>query len=256
MSCITDCNSCPSKGACAIKNEGEGPSKIEKSFMDKIVIGVMSGKGGVGKSTVSASLALQLSAERKTCIIDADIAGPSIARVAGVDSSQIIAETHIPSKVDSLYVFTPEKKSGPTKGVEILQYLEKISIEEYDVIVIDTPPGTSDVHIALAKHIPNIKIVLVTTPHKLSIADTNRQISFCNKSGLEIAAVVENMSGYKCASCEHVVPPQKTAHLTNLRADLPCISIPMSQMIAKESDSGVIQELKKYMNMAELKIFK
>lgn len=256
MSCVIDCNSCPSKGTCTIKNEGKGPSKIEMKFMGKTVIGVMSGKGGVGKSTISATLAYMISQDRRTCLIDADIAGPSIARVTGVDMSQIIAEEHIPSKIESLYVFTPEMKSGETKGVEIIRYLESIRVEEYDVIVIDTPPGTSDIHISLAKHIPQIKIVLVTTPHKLSISDTNRQISFCNKSHLEIVGVIENMGGYKCTECGHVISLERTAQLKNIQEGVPFLSIPMSQRIAKESDNGIIQEMKKYMNVNELKIFK
>lgn len=255
MSCITDCSKCPSKGTCSIKNEGDQQSKIEMRFKDKTVICVMSGKGGVGKSTVSGAIAQQISQIRKTCLIDADIAGPSIARLTGVESSYVAAEEHIPSKVGSLYVFTPEQKSGHTKGIEIIRYLESINTEEFEVVVIDTPPGTSDVHISLAKHIPKIKIVLVTTPHRLSVSDTNRQISFCNKSNLEIVGVVENMSGYTCSECKHKIEPVRILPLKNLPDGLPVVSIPMSQNIAKESDSGVIQEMRKYMNVEDLKIF-
>lgn len=256
MSCITDCSSCPSKGTCSIKNEKEGDSAIESKFTGKTVICIMSGKGGVGKSTIAAAIAHQISQEKKTCLIDTDIAGPSIARVTGVDSSQVIAEEHIPSKVDSLYVYTPEDKTGHRKGAEILKYLASIKTEEYEVIVIDTPPGTSDIHIALAKHIPDIKVVLITTPHKLSIGDTNRQISFCNKSNLEIVGIIENMSGYTCIECDYTVEPVRTAQLKNIhQKDLPYIRIPMNQKIAKESDNGIIKEMKRYVNIHDMKIF-
>ncbi|EIJ87277.1 hypothetical protein NEPAR06_0160 [Nematocida parisii] len=256
MSCETSCSSCPSKGMCAIKNEGNIPSEIQKKFMNKTVVGVMSGKGGVGKSTISASLALQISKEKRACLIDADIAGPSISRVTGVDSSHIIAEKLIPSQLDSLDIFTPERgKEKYTKGIEILQYLESIDVEEYDVVVIDTPPGTSDIHIALAKHIPEINIILVSTPHRLSIADTNRQISFCNKSSLKIIGVVENMSGHTCGHCNFFIPVHKTLQLEGIGEDVPRITVPMNQTIAKESDCGVVKSVTAYMNIKELKIF-
>ncbi|KAI5159160.1 hypothetical protein NEAUS03_0073 [Nematocida ausubeli] len=256
MSCITSCSSCPSKNVCTIKNEESGPSEIQKKFMNKKVFGVMSGKGGVGKSTISASLALQMSKIKKTCIIDADIAGPSIARATGVESSQFIAGKLIPSRTEALDVFTPEdKENAHTKGMEILQYLSSIDVDDYEAIVVDTPPGTSDIHIALAKHIPNINIILVSTPHKLSIADTNRQISFCSKTGLKIVGLVENMSGYTCGNCQFVVPVHRTAQLEGVPEDIPRIAVPMCQDIAKESDHGVAKSVTQYMNISQLKIF-
>ncbi|KAH9386357.1 uncharacterized protein NEMAJ01_1253 [Nematocida major] len=255
MSCETNCGECPARAQCSIRNTPGEPSAIEKKFAGKNVIGVMSGKGGVGKSTIAACIAHQISKAARTCIIDMDIAGPSIARVTGVECSQVIAETLVPSRTGSLDVFTPEEKGGYRKGAEVLGYLEKIQVGEYDVIVMDTPPGTSDVHIALAKHVPNLKVVLVSTPHKLSVADTNRQISFCQKSGLEIVGVVENMSGYKCGNCHHVSAQDRGSARLNLDRSVPAISVPISQGIAKGADSGLLAELEKHINIEKLKIF-
>lgn len=254
MSCITSCSTCPSRGGCSIKKTGSEKSQVEEQFKEKRVIVIMSGKGGVGKSTISGSIAVQISRVSKTCIIDADISGASIARVTGCESSQVIAEKLLPVRTGSLDVFTPESTGGVQKGSEFLNYLESISVEEYETVVIDTPPGTSDIHIALSKHLPNMQVVLVSTPHKLSIADTNRQISFCRKAGLEIIAVVENMSGYECSSCHFLIETERRYFL-DIDKSVLRLAVPMSQKIAKECDSGILEEIEKYVKIESLKIF-
>ncbi|ORZ33106.1 P-loop containing nucleoside triphosphate hydrolase protein [Catenaria anguillulae PL171] len=195
----------------------------------KHIILVLSGKGGVGKSSVTTQLALSLAATTVQAtgrpatvgVLDIDLCGPSIPRMLGVDSTaQILTSSHgwvpyqLPSpskkvKVMSIGFLLPNKDDavvwrGPKKTAMIHQFITDVCWGECDYLVIDTPPGTSDEHIAIMEALrpfPNKSAVIVTTPQAVAISDVRKEISFCHKVKLPIVGVVENMSGFRCPHC-------------------------------------------------------
>lgn len=190
----------------------------------KHVIIVLSGKGGVGKSTVAASLAVALARQGlNTGLLDADLCGPSIAKALGLEPSKIIQgeKGWLPIKHHSLpnllvmsMAFFVERPSdsivwrGPKKNAMIKQFLDKVEWGNLDVLVVDTPPGTSDEHISLAEYLLapscpflDTKAVLVTTPQWVALSDVTKEISFCRTVSLPISGIIENMSGIICPNC-------------------------------------------------------
>ncbi|KAI5180999.1 hypothetical protein NEOKW01_1240 [Nematocida sp. AWRm80] len=241
------CDGCPAKNTCSIKNElPEVQSRISKAFENKIVLGVMSGKGGVGKSTIAASLALALSQLTKVCLIDMDIAGPSIPRITNTTPLKAIGESLIPIEYNNhLDVLSPpDPEDNHTKGIEVLGYLSMINTEKYQILVLDTPPGTSDIHITLSKFIPHLKVLLVTTPHILSVSDTERQLSFCKRTQIEPLGIISNMSTLCCSNCHYNIDLYPETHSINdTSLKLPKLSLPLNQSIAKAADTGNIPSI-------------
>ncbi|KAJ3065919.1 cytosolic Fe-S cluster assembly factor cfd1 [Podochytrium sp. JEL0797] len=190
------------------------------------VILVLSGKGGVGKSTVSTSLALSLAASNHSVgILDIDLTGPSVPRILGVSEHRVHqgSKGWVPVQVPlpmgvgrlgcmSIGFLLKDKGDaviwrGPKKTAMIRQFLQDVDwgTEPLDYLIIDTPPGTGDEHIALVENLRDgwnvTGAVLVTTPQDVSIADVRKELSFCNKVGIKVLGIVENMSGYVCPHC-------------------------------------------------------
>eukprot|EP00026_Physarum_polycephalum_P015408 Phypoly_transcript_16080.p1 GENE.Phypoly_transcript_16080~~Phypoly_transcript_16080.p1 ORF type:complete len:280 (+),score=27.81 Phypoly_transcript_16080:19-858(+) len=186
----------------------------------KHIIIVLSGKGGVGKSTVSVSIARSLvKAGKKVGLLDIDLCGPSIPKLVGLEGKSIHQSTQgwVPVFADNqqnLAVLSiqflldqpdaPVIWRGPKKTSMINQFVNNVYWGELDYLVIDTPPGTSDEHIAvmefLQKHNPD-GAVIVTTPQGVSITDVRKEISFCRSAKIPILGVFENMSGFVCPHC-------------------------------------------------------
>ncbi|EFA84455.1 nucleotide binding protein 2 [Heterostelium album PN500] len=199
------------------------PTLDDWSEMDKIKhkILVLSGKGGVGKSTVSTQLALYLAhIGKKVGFLDVDLCGPSAPKMFGLESKEVHKSSAgwIPVYVDpetrNLGVIsiqfllgdkdTPVIWRGPKKNSMIKQFLQDVCWGELDYLIIDTPPGTSDEHISVTEELLKYNpdgAILVTTPQGVSISDVRKEISFCQKLGLPIIGIVENMSGYTCPHC-------------------------------------------------------
>jgi ATP-binding protein involved in chromosome partitioning len=174
-------------------------------------IAVMSGKGGVGKSSVAALLGAILAEKGRTLLLDFDICGPSIATALQAKGEVYKAEKGLKPVVvtESLHVLSmglliKETDSviwrGPKKRATLSMFYE--SIDGYDYVVIDTPPGLSDEHVFLLEK--NISSIVVTTPQNISLGDAARAINFCVVNGMEVLGVVENMSGYLCECCGKV----------------------------------------------------
>ncbi|XP_074648204.1 cytosolic Fe-S cluster assembly factor NUBP2 homolog [Tubulanus polymorphus] len=185
----------------------------------KHVILVLSGKGGVGKSTVSTQLALGLKdAGFKVGLLDVDLCGPSIPRMLNLENHDIhqCPEGWVPVYVDQeqrLSVmsigFMVSKDDavvwrGPKKNGMIKQFFNDVFWGDLDYLIVDTPPGTSDEHITVVENMKQFLpkgAVLVTTPQAVSVGDVRREITFCKKTGIPILGVIENMSGFVCPHC-------------------------------------------------------
>lgn len=188
---------------------------------------ILSGKGGVGKSTVTTQLGITLaSMGYKVGILDIDICGPSIPTILGLRGAPVhqCSEGWVPVKVSADtagplnlvvmsigFLIRAESDAviwrGPKKTAMIRQFLEDVFWSELDYLLIDTPPGTSDEHIALAEILLRVLdskrdgAVIVTTPQGVALSDVRKEISFCRKTNIPIIGVVENMSGFVCPCC-------------------------------------------------------
>jgi Mrp family chromosome partitioning ATPase len=217
---------------------------------------VMSGKGGVGKSTVAANLATALAFSGKSVgLLDVDIHGPSIPRLMGMDKDRVVVhESEIVPieigenlKVMSIgFLLTSDADAviwrGPMKYGVIRQFLKDVAWGPLDYLVIDAPPGTGDEPLSVAQLVGQpAGAVLVTTPQDLSVADVRRSVSFCRKVELPVVGIIENMSGLVCPHCQGMIELFKTgggealAHEMNV----PFLGrIPIDPQIVECGDAG------------------
>lgn len=233
----------------------------------------MSGKGGVGKSTVASQLAISMASLKDTDqagdkqppprvgMLDIDICGPSLARMLGKEDGEIIqSETGWePVRVrDDLQLYlmsmaflTSNKNSaiiwrGPKKHGMIERFIEGVNWNGLDCLIVDTPPGTSDEHISLVEILLRLgiptRVVLVTTPQIVACNDVRREIKFCNTSGVPIAGLIENMSGYTCphcSECTNIFSSEGGQALCRL-AQIPFLgAIPLDPNLCQCTERGV-----------------
>ncbi|HEY7590653.1 MAG TPA: Mrp/NBP35 family ATP-binding protein [Candidatus Limnocylindrales bacterium] len=182
----------------------------------KNIIAVASGKGGVGKSTVSVNLAVALAKSGASVgLLDADITGPNIPMMLGVDgqpkasaNNKITPLERHGVKVISIQFFVPEGQPivwrGPLVGGAIQQFLRDVEWGELDYLVIDLPPGTSDAQLTLAQAVPISGTVLVTTPQEVALADVSKALAMLKRMSVPVIGIVENMTGFVCSHCGEV----------------------------------------------------
>jgi len=176
---------------------------------------VMSGKGGVGKSTVAANLALALGRRGYSVgLLDVDIHGPTIPKMLGVEDEKPQVENNklVPVKVSenikliSIAFMLPEKDSpivwrGPMKSGVIRQFIGDVEWGELDYLVVDLPPGTGDEPLSIAQTIPESYALIVSTPQDIALLSVRKSINFAKLLKMPIAGIVENMSGFVCPHC-------------------------------------------------------
>src|SRR5688500_8915876 len=179
----------------------------------KNIIAVASGKGGVGKSTVAANLAVALALEGASVgLLDADITGPNIPMMLGVEGApaaspegKITPLERYGVKVISIQFFVPEGQPivwrGPLVGGAIQQFLKDVDWGELDYLVIDLPPGTSDAQLTLAQAVPISGALLVTTPQDVALADVTKALAMFRRMSVPVMGIVENMSNFICPHC-------------------------------------------------------
>lgn len=182
----------------------------------KNTILVFSGKGGVGKSTVAANLALAIAEKGyKVGLLDVDIHGPDLAKILGVESKRmesVDGHTIIPVSVNknlklvSMAFLLQDESSpviwrGPLKMKVIQQFLEDVDWGDIDWLIVDSPPGTGDEPLSVAQLIPATGALIVTTPQEISLLDSRKAVNFARRLGLKILGVIENMSGLICPHC-------------------------------------------------------
>jgi len=237
-------------------NQNEAITK-NLSEVNKIVM-VISGKGGVGKSTVASNLALALAEKgKKIGLLDIDIHGPNLPKMLGVDKERLkspgedrIEPVSISEnlKLVSMAFLLPEENQaiiwrGPLKIKVIQQFLRDINWGKLDWLIVDSPPGTGDEPLSMAQLVPASSAVIVTTPQEISILDVKKSIDFVRKLNLELLGIVENMSGLRCPHCGKEIPLFKEGGGEKLakEMDLPFLgAIPIDPEIVKAADKGVL----------------
>ena len=179
----------------------------------KNIIAVASGKGGVGKSTVSVNLAVALAQAGATVgLLDADITGPNIPLMLGLEGQPKASENNKITPLErygvkaiSIQFFVPEGQPivwrGPLVGGAIQQFLRDVDWGELDYLVIDLPPGTSDAQLTLAQAVPISGAVLVTTPQTVALADVAKALAMFNRMSVPVIGLVENMTAFACPHC-------------------------------------------------------
>uniref|UniRef100_A9A7Q5 Iron-sulfur cluster carrier protein n=1 Tax=Methanococcus maripaludis (strain C6 / ATCC BAA-1332) TaxID=444158 RepID=A9A7Q5_METM6 len=221
--CSGNCDSCSSSSDCSdTKKMMEQQNAQIRDNMSKIKykIAVMSGKGGVGKSTVTVNLAATLNMMGyKVGVLDGDIHGPNIPQMLGVDQIQPMADengiypiaTPQGIKTMSIGYFLPDKNTpviwrGPKASGAIRQFLSDVNWGELDFLLIDTPPGSGDIQITTLQAIPDIDgIIIVTTPEEVSVLDARKSVSTANTLEIPIIGIIENMGGFVCPECDKVI---------------------------------------------------
>ena len=224
---------------------------------------VMSGKGGVGKSSVATYLGVSLARRGyRVGIMDVDLHGPNIPRMLGIKGTlqpdggpgKLKPYKYLPNlEVMSIEVLSGDKDAatiwrGPLKGGVIKQFIADIDWMELDFLVIDSPPGTGDEPLTVAQTIPEAKAVVVTTPQEVSLADVRKSINFCRNVNMEILGLVENMSGLSCPYCGRTIEVfrtqggLRTAETEHLRL---LGSLPLEPEVVRCGDTGSMNVLEK-----------
>jgi len=270
---MSNCESCPSKGSCD-SNEADCSKMIAKYGKIKNIIGVISGKGGVGKSTVTGILAVELSKKGfKVGVLDADITGPSMPRILGINekrSEMIIVEgnenqpqlvpveTEGGIKVMSLNLLIESEEQpviwrGPLITGVLNQMYEDTVWGELDYLLIDMPPGTGDIALTIMQSMPITGMVVVSTPQDMVSMIVKKVVAMIEKMNIYLLGVVENMSYIQCGSCGDKIRvfSRKTGEEhanylgAKLLAEMP-INIDMAESLEKGEMESFIRNSEEY----------
>ena len=250
--------SCESKScsSCASNDKKSKDELIEcKLARIKHKLIVMSGKGGVGKSSVATYLSLALAQKGyRVGLMDVDLHGPSIPKMFGLHGllnitpeQEIIPHEYRPNlKIVSIESMLEDTDSaviwrGPLKHGVIQQFIADCKWDDLDFLVVDCPPGTGDEPLSVAKLIPGAKAVIVTTPQEVALADVRKSINFCRKVNMEMAGLVENMSGLFCPHCDEFIPIFRTGggQRTSEQMKIPYLgALPFDPAVVEGGDLG------------------
>ncbi len=244
------------------KPEMKGTSPAPKGLPPKVtmnvrhVILVLSGKGGVGKSTVSTNLASALAAHgRQVGLLDLDIHGPNIPKMLGIEDQRpaVLEKSMEPVRVTgnlavmSMAFLLPDTSSpviwrGPMKMAAIRQFLEEVNWGSLDYLIVDLPPGTGDEALTIAQLAPNVQgAVIVTTPQDVAVLDAVKAVKFIEKLELTVIGIIENMSGMVCPHCSGTIDLFGKGGGKKAAEDLgvPYLgSIPLDPAMVKAGDEG------------------
>lgn len=262
------CGGCPNQQLC---RSGEAKAMLEQndsavkevrarlqSVKHKVLI--LSGKGGVGKSTVTTQLAWLLSSLGATVgVCDVDICGPSIPHMLGVANHDVhpsslgwepvAANEHLSVMSVAFLLDSPNDAviwRGPRKNGLIKQFLGEVNWGELDFLFIDSPPGTSDEHLAVNTYLSQCAIdgaLVVTTPQAISLLDVRKEITFCHRTKIPVLGLVENMAGFVCNSCGErsrlYAPTVDSVHRVSQELSAPVMgNIPLDPDLMASCDLG------------------
>ena len=213
------CEGYPSKGKCTKDSSSCGVISNPKNKI-KHIIAIMSGKGGVGKSTITVLMAKQLVKQGyKVGIMDADITGPSIPRLLNIQNGQAYATKEneiIPVcskegiKVMSLNFLLPNETDpviwrGPVIAGVVKQFYTDVLWEELDVLLIDMPPGTGDVPLTIMQSLPVQGVIMVSTPQPMVSMIVSKAVGMCQQMNIKVLGVIENMAYLQCPNCKEKI---------------------------------------------------
>jgi ATP-binding protein involved in chromosome partitioning len=262
MSSSCSSGSCGSKknGSCGSADAGLAQQKLAiDSSLGRIKnkILVMSGKGGVGKSTISTNLALGL-ADRgyKVGLMDVDLHGPDICRMLNLterlekqeqknglippmrygDNLKVISLEYMMENRDDPVIWR-----GPLKVQAIRQFIANMDWGELDYLIIDAPPGTGDEPLTVSSTIKDARALVVTTPQEIALADVRKSLNFCKHVKMDVLGVVENMSGLICPHCSNTIELFKSGGGEKMAADfkVPFLGrIPLDPRVVLGGDAG------------------
>ncbi len=222
----------------------------------KNIIAVMSGKGGVGKSTTAVNLALSLLHESnfsaKIGLLDADIYGPSIPTLLDIQQKPKITERKMMlpiikyglqiNSIGLLIDNAPAIWRGPMVTGAFNQLLQQTAWDDLDYLIIDMPPGTGDIQLTLAQKVPVTSAIIITTPQKLATIDAQKGLEMLRKVNVNVGGIIENMSHYLCDNCgykQSIFSGNGAQDLANKYSTKVFGSLPMQSAIASSSDEGV-----------------
>lgn len=254
--CTSDCSSCPSAGNC----ESQPQSFLEEtnSFNDiKKVIGVVSGKGGVGKSMVTSLMAVNMQRRGyKTAILDADITGPSIPKAFGTKEKATANELGIfPIKtktgIGTMSVNNllendtdPVVWRGPVIAGTVKQFWTDVLWGDVDYMFVDMPPGTGDVPLTVFQSLPVDGIIVVTSPQELVSMIVGKAVKMAEMMNIPVLGLVENMSYFKCPDCGKEYPVFGESRLEEVAAEYGVDvlgRLPIDPKLAAACDKGMIE---------------
>jgi len=247
---------CGGKSSCSQNQTNEQTNRINEFLQqvdNKIV--VMSGKGGVGKSTVAANLAVFLSNQGyKVGLLDVDVHGPSISGLFGITGLKlnVIDDQLQPhSYTDNLKVVSvqgllddpdsPLIWRGPVKIGMIRQFLSDVNWGTLDFLIIDSPPGTGDEPLTVSQTVTGCQAVIVTTPQEIALADVRKSIQFCQTVNMPVVGIIENMSGFICPDCgsTHEIFKSGGGEKTAADTNIPFLGkLPIDPGVVTAGDAG------------------
>jgi len=261
MTKMSECDTC-NKEDCANcasnKNKVDPQDLAITNFLSQVKhkFVVMSGKGGVGKSTVSTDLALLLAQKGfKVGLLDVDLHGPSIAGLLGLTGKPLTATAdnkiipyHYNNNLEVMTIqgLLPNNDDalvwrGPVKIGVIRQFLSDTQWPALDYLIIDCPPGTGDEPLTVIQTIKDVEAIIVTTPQKIALDDVRKSVNFCEIAHVPIAGIIENMSGLVCPHCHQVINLFKTGGGENLAKEknLPFLGkLPLDPAVVDSDDAG------------------
>lgn len=255
--CNHDCSSCSAD--CSSRSPESFLEKPHEKSSIKKVIGVVSGKGGVGKSMISSMLAVNFQRKGyRTAILDADITGPSIPKAFGITSRATGNESGIDPVVTKTGIQTmsvnllledtsdPVIWRGPVIAGTVKQFWQDVIWTDVDYMFVDMPPGTGDVPLTVFQAIPVDGIVIVTSPQELVSMIVGKAVKMAQMMNIPILGIIENMSYVECPGCKEHINVFGESHVEEVAAQygLPILGkIPMTPVISAASDAGDVENL-------------
>lgn len=250
------CDSCSQKGSCKDEDAGKaGTCIVDRMARIKHKIIIASGKGGVGKSTVSVNLARALQMKGlRVGVLDADITGPDIPKLLGIEDQKLMqgSEGIEPANANGIKAAsmalilssreTPVVWRGPMKMAAIKQFIQDVNWGDLDFLIVDLPPGTSDEPLSVLQLIPDLAgAIIVTTPQEVSLLDSRKAVNMVKTMKLPVLGIVENMSGLKCPHCQETINIFSSGGGEKMaeEMDVPFLgAIPIDPQVCALGDSG------------------